>query len=117
MTNYNDFTIFGWMINELNLSGSDLIVYAYFYDLSKNRSLLVTDVDVINATDCLRRVLVAFYNFDAYDLDYAITKLMATNGAAASLVSGFVSALTSSSDISFAVSVSVTGTVVSVSDS
>ena len=78
MTNYNDFTIFGWMINELGLSGSDLIVYAYFYDLAKNRSLLVTDVDVINATECLRRVLDAFYSFDAYDLDYAITKLMAT---------------------------------------
>ena len=78
MTNYNDFTISGWMINELGLSGSDLIVYAYFYDMSKSRSLLVTDVDVVNATDCLRSVLATFYNFDAYDLDYAITKLMAT---------------------------------------
>ena len=78
MTNYNDFTISGWMINELGLSGSDLIVYAYFYDLSKSRSLLVTDVDVVNATDCLRSVLATFYKFDAYDLDYAITKLMAT---------------------------------------
>lgn len=78
MTNYNDFIIFGWMINELNLFGSDLIVYAYFYDLSKNKSLLVTDVDVINATDCLRRIFSALFCFDAYDLDYAITKLMAT---------------------------------------
>lgn len=78
MTNYNSFIIFGWMINELGLSGSDLVVYAYFYDLSKNSSLLVLDTDVINATDGLRRVLDAFYNFDAYDLDYAITKLMAT---------------------------------------
>lgn len=78
MTNYNDFNISGWMINELGLSGSDLIIYAYFYDLSKNKSLLVTDVDVINATDCLRRILDAFYNFDAYDLDYVITKLMST---------------------------------------
>ena len=78
MTNYNDFTIFGWMINELGLSGSDLIVYAYFYDLSKNKSLLVTDFDVINATDCLRRLFDTLFSFDAYDLDYVITKLIST---------------------------------------
>lgn len=78
MNNYNTFTIYGWMINELGLTGSDLVIYAYFYSLSKDSSLLVTDFDLTNKTAGLRSTLEAIYDFDAYDLDFAVTKLMST---------------------------------------
>lgn len=78
MTNYNSFTIYGWMINELGLTGSDLIIYAYFYDLSKSSSLLVTDYDLYNKIDALRNILAVTYSCDAYDIDFAITKLEST---------------------------------------
>ena len=34
--NENYYTIFGWMLNELKLSGIDLIVYAIIYSFSQD---------------------------------------------------------------------------------
>ena len=34
--NENYYTIFGWMLKELNLNGIDLVVYAIIYSFSKD---------------------------------------------------------------------------------
>ena len=34
--NENFYTVFGWMLNELNLRGSDLVVYAIIYSFSQD---------------------------------------------------------------------------------
>lgn len=78
MNNYNNFTIYGWMINELGLTGSDLVVYAYYYGLSRNNQLIVTEYDWVNKTASLRVLLETIYSFDAIDLNYAVNKLMST---------------------------------------
>lgn len=48
MSNNNHFTILGWMLNECELSGNELLCYAYIYGLTQDHSVFCGTTETIS---------------------------------------------------------------------
>lgn len=71
LRNYEYFTIQGWMINKLKLTGVDLILYALIYSYAQDGTVLEWGY-----VDDFRSWFSAFgYDFECADIDYYMNNL------------------------------------------